>query len=126
MARRSKVTDIDVAISQILEEYHQSITDGMREAIVVIAENAKKRIKNDSPVKSGAYKKGWNVQTDPSRISVGAIVHNRTRYQLAHLLEHGHGGPVHARAIVHIAPAEQEAIKEFEKAVERIAQGQHY
>ena len=57
------------------------------------------------------------------------IIHNRTDYQLTHLLEKGHilkrGGRTLGRvpAKVHIAPVEERAIKNLEEAIEKIAKG---
>ena len=96
---------------------------------------AKEEVKAGSPVgkytkHKGRYKKGWAVKEETvSRLQAKAIVHNRTDYQLAHLLEKGHvlkrGGRTLGRvpAQVHIAPAEEHAIKNFEEAVEKIAKG---
>ena len=126
---KAKLTDLDKAVNEILTEYAGHMTEGMKIAVRTISENAKEETKAGSPVgkgrKAGKYRKGWAVRTEEERLSAESIVHNRTDYQLAHLLEKGHatrnGG--RTKAIPHIEPAEQKAIKELQKAVERLAQG---
>ena len=48
-------------------------------------------------------------------------VHSKNRYQIAHLLEHGHakrgGGRVAARP--HIAPAEEHGVTSLQEKIER-------
>lgn len=60
--------------------------------------------------KIGAYSKSWATKkVNENSHSLRMTVHSKNRYQLAHLLEHGHakrgGGRVAARP--HIAPAEE-------------------
>jgi hypothetical protein len=132
---RCKIENLDEAIGSILEEYRDDITEATKQAVKVVANVAKEEVKAGSPVgkytkHKGRYKKGWAVKEETvSRLQAKAIVHNRTDYQLAHLLEKGHvlkrGGRTLGRvpAQVHIAPAEEHAIKNFEEAVEKIAKG---
>jgi RNA 3'-terminal phosphate cyclase len=68
--------------------------------------------------KTGDYNKGWRLKKSGKKY----IVHNKTDYQLTHLLEHGHakrgGGRVEAK--IHIAPAEDRAISAFLQGIERV------
>ena len=127
---RAKLTDLDKAINEILTDYVGQMTEGMKEAVEIVADNAKEETKAASPVgkkgrKRGKYRKGWAVRTEEERMSATSIVHNRTDYQLAHLLEKGHalrqGG--RTKPIPHIEPAEQKAISELQRMVEKLAQG---
>jgi hypothetical protein len=67
-------------------------------------------------VDTGKYKKSWSVKNvTRSSESIDLVVHSRNRYQIAHLLEHGHakrgGGSVAARP--HIAPEEQRVMRSW-------------
>lgn len=123
--RRVKIDDFGAAVNKILADYGDSVTDAMREAIAEAAKVAKQETQAGSPVGyRGRYKKGWAVRGENERLRSQAVVHNRTDYQLAHLLEHGHalrnGG--RTRAIEHIKPAEEHAIENMEEAVKKIAE----
>lgn len=143
--RKIKINDLGKVVSEILQEYGNNVTAGTKKAVLEVAKIAQQETKAGSPVKSGgygnikrkqkqkpgSYRRGWAVREDVlDRFRTDAIVYNRTDYQLTHLLEKGHdvknrkGGPVigHARAIPHIEPAEQHAIKNLQEAVKRIAQ----
>ena len=130
--RRVKLINLDDAITDILAEYVGNVTEGTKKAVSVVAEEAKRELKASSPVHNrayegkrtpGRYAKGWAVKNQEERMRTQSIVHNRTDYQLAHLLEKGHalrqGG--RSPAITHIKPVEDRAISNITKAVERIA-----
>jgi len=123
---RVKIPELSSAIEEILEEYGDNVTEATRKAVVKVAEIAKKETQAGANVRTGKYRAGWKVKTDEtSRLRAEATVYNRSRYQLAHLLEKGHalrnGG--RAPAFPHIAPAEQKAIKNMEEAIKKIAEG---
>lgn len=120
-----RINDFDKELSKILKEYGENVKEKTQKAAKKAATIAKQETRADAPVKTGRYQKGFAVseeQVGPFPSSY--IVHNRTRYQLTHLLEKGHakrnGGRV--RGIPHFAPADEHAQKNFEKAVEKIAQ----
>ena len=129
MSRRIKIDNFGAELEKILEDYGQNVTEKTRAAVLEAAKVAKQETKAGAPVRKGKgggeYRKGWAVKEDAaSRLRTEAIVYNRSRYQLAHLLEKGHasrnGGRVAAR--VHIKPAEEHAIKNMEEAIQRIAE----
>lgn len=123
---KAKPADLEKIVSGILEEYAGDIEKGTRAAAKKFAEVAKKETREGSPERKGDYKKGWAVKENIRRLGTEEIVHNRTRYQLAHLLEKGHAkrGGGRTAAIPHIKPAEERAVKGFEEAVRKLAQGQ--
>ena len=70
----------------------------------------------------GAYAKSWAVKnTKENAHSLEVTVYSKNRYQLAHLLEHGHakrnGGRIAGKS--HIAPAEETGIRQLEAEIER-------
>ena len=82
----------------------------MKNAVKDTAKSVKKDIESSAPVLTGRYKKSWAVKNiSENANSIDIVVHSRNRYQLTHLLEHGHakrgGGRVAGKP--HIAPAEE-------------------
>ena len=77
------------------------------------------RITGNAPVKSGGYRGGWSskVTIQTGRGRYGRTVYNSPKYRLAHLLQHGHGGPRPARAYPHI-PQDDETEALLEKNIE--------
>ena len=114
------------AIMQGLNEYAELATEDMKKAVKAASKTVKKEIQAGAPQKSGAYSKSWAVKTvRETANSLEQTVHSKNRYQLAHLLEHGHakrgGGRVSGKA--HIAPAEQMGIEQLEDAIEKALGG---
>lgn len=114
------------AIMQGLNEYAELATEDMKKAVKAASKTVRKEIQAGAPQKSGAYSKSWAVKTvRETANSLEQTVHSKNRYQLAHLLEHGHakrgGGRVSGKA--HIAPAEQMGIEQLEDAIEKALGG---
>lgn len=110
-------------IAKGLEEYNQSVTDGIKEAVEKVSKNAESRLKATSPKNRGKYAKGWtSVNSYEDRRTKRKTVYNKRDYQLTHLLEKGHalrnGG--RSKAIVHIKPVEEAMIEEFEKEIKGV------
>jgi hypothetical protein len=98
------------AIMEELEKYSKLATDDLKAAVKETAASVRKDIQTGAPVDTGKYKKSWSVKNmHEDSQSIGLVVHSKNRYQLAHLLEHGHvkrgGGRVPAQP--HIASAEE-------------------
>ena len=118
---RVRIDQMAHVIMEGLQEYADLATDDLKKAVKKAGDEAKKDIQNNAPVKTGAYKKSWTVNTTKETSNaMEVVVHSRNRYQLAHLLEFGHAkrGGGRTRAFPHIAPAEQKAAELLEKEVE--------
>ena len=122
MGTRVNVDQLASAVMKELEDYADMTTDGMKAAVKKAADTVKKEISANAPSRTGKYAMSWATKTTQENSHVLEItVHSRNRYQLAHLLEHGHakrgGGRVAARP--HIAAAEEHGIEELEREIER-------
>ena len=124
-----KKISIDQLATEImagLEEYADLASDSVKAAVKKSGQTVRKEIRTNAPTDTKAYQKSWSVKTERETATrLHLVVHSRNRYQLAHLLEHGHakrgGGRVQAQP--HILPAEEEGIKQLETAIERELRG---
>lgn len=108
-------------IAKALRQYTDEVTDGLEEAKKRVAKETVKQLRATSPKLTGDYSRGWRSK----KVGTAQVIHNATNYQLTHLLEWGHakvgGGRVAPRP--HIRKAEQAAIDEFTKQVEKVIRG---
>lgn len=109
-------------ITKALKTYTTEVEEGLEKAKEKAAKDGAKTLKAVSPKgRTGKYAKGWRAKRDGK----AWVIHNATRYQIAHLLEKGHakrgGGRVPGR--VHIAPVEEQTIDQYEREVERVIRG---
>ena len=126
MSRRVSVNGMADAIMEELTKYSDLAADELKSAVKSTAQSVKKDIQASAPSRTGKYKKSWSVKTvKETSESIDLVVHSRNRYQLAHLLEHGHakrgGGRTQARP--HIAPAEQAGNEKLVKTIEQKLKG---
>ena len=120
--RRVSVDQMAEAITQSLGEYAELSNEVMKQSVTEVSQFVKKDIQVNAPVRTGKYKKSWaakKVQENANSLTMA--VHSRDRYQIAHLLEHGHARRNGDRvaAIPHIAPAEQRGAEELAEKIER-------
>lgn len=117
------MTSIDDMASEImsgLQEYADLADAEMKKAVKKTTTEVKKEIAANAPVKSGRYKKSWTTKTAKENShSLEMTVYSKDRYQIAHLLEHGHAkrGGGRVAAIPHIAPAEANGKQMLEKLI---------
>ena len=126
MSRTVSIDEMDNAIMEELEKYADLAADELKSAVKETAASVRKDIQAGAPVDTGKYKKSWsvkNVREDSESIEL--VVHSRNRYQIAHLLEHGHakrgGGRVAAKP--HIASAEQRGNEKLVQTIEQKLKG---
>ena len=119
------MTSVDDMASEImkgLQEYADLADTEMKKAVRKTATAVKKEISSNAPTDTGAYAKSWTAKkVSENSHKLEMTVHSKNRYQLAHLLEHGHakrgGGRVAARP--HIAPAEENGEELLENLIRK-------
>lgn len=126
MSERVSIDELDSVIMEELEKYSKVATEDLKDAVKETAVSVRKDIQAGAPTDTGKYKKSWSVKNlHEDGDSIELVVYSRNRYQIAHLLEHGHakrgGGRVAARP--HIAPAEQAGNEKLVKTIEQKLKG---
>lgn len=119
------MTSVDDMASEIMKgltEYADLADTEMKKAVRKTATEVKKELSCNAPKDTGAYSKSWATKkVRENSHSLEMMVHSKNRYQLAHLLEHGHakrgGGRVAARP--HIAPAEENGEELLENLIRK-------
>lgn len=113
-------------MEKILNDYSVEVKRATNNSIDVVAKQAVSKLKNSSPRKSGAYARGWGIKRERGSGGINTVtVHNKTNYQLTHLLENGHvirnkkGTYGRAPAHPHIKPVEEFAKSELPAEIER-------
>lgn len=118
--------EITGQIREMFDEYSVELKRATNNSIDVVAKESVKMLRFSSPKKTGSYARGWGIKRERGSGGINTVtVHNRTDYQLTHLLEKGHvvinGKGTYGRAPAHphIAPVEAWAISELPAEIER-------
>ena len=78
-------------IAMALAEYDQEIADKTKDCVDKVSKEGVNELKKSSPKLTGDYRRGWQKrEAYRDTRTKRNIVHNKTDYQLTHLLEHGH------------------------------------
>lgn len=118
------MNDLTTQLTAAMKQYTGIISDDIETALKDVGKQTVRRVKELSPKRTGAYKRGWTATIERKSGTIKVVVHNK-KYQLTHLLEHGHktksGGKV--KAYPHIAPAEEFAEAAAMAAIEKAVKG---
>lgn len=130
MSKTIKPEDLKNVLNDYLESYVEDIIEGVEETTDTLTKEAVQEIKQTSPRGKGSrekpYWKGWTKQkgkTNKGRYTVK--IHNKTNYQLTHLLEFGHvtRNGERTKAIPHIRPLEEKYKKLYEQKITTVIKG---
>lgn len=107
MARTIGIDSFRDAINDILEEYGDTARSAIEAATKETAKQVAKELQSAGDFNGGAeYRKGWTSRVELTRTGASAVVYNKAKPGLSHLLEFGHakrnGG--RTRAFNFIAP----------------------
>ena len=84
---------LETEVNAILDEYKEDVQESVKKTVRSIAQKAAKAVRAEAKIFHGSrYRKGWSFRfkTLKDKVDYQAIVYNKDRYQLAHLLEFGH------------------------------------
>lgn len=118
----TSIDDMADEIMKGLTEYADLADTAMKKAVRKTATSVKKEISANAPKRTEKYAKSWTTKkVKENSHSLEITVHSKDRYQIAHLLEHGHakrnGGRVAGKP--HIAPAEENGADLLESLIEK-------
>lgn len=121
MSTRIRPEELTDTIMGELTKYRDMAADELKEAVKETGKSVRKDISAAAPVRTGKYRKSWAAKTvSETAESIEVTVHSRNRYQIAHLLEHGHAkrGGGRVAAIPHIKPAEEKGAEDLVRKIE--------
>ena len=120
MARAVDANDFAPALSAALQYYDTALQEQIQKAVDDEAKLLKKDIAATSPDRTGKYKKGWKISKRyDGAFRYTVIVHNKPRYNLVHLIEHGrYGKGIGAKP--HILTAQQKHADELIKRIDDV------
>lgn len=122
MPQSISVGELARAVNSCLEEYADTAADTLKTAVKDAAKTVQNEIEANAPEDTGRYAKSWKTKTTKENASALEVtVYSKTQYRLTHLLEHGHAkrGGGRTTAQPHIAPAEQNGIRQLESEIRR-------
>lgn len=125
MSSSIKIENLQKEVMKYLEDYVEDIEEGVEEVTDKVSKEAVAELEQISPKRQGTrknpYHKGWTSKKEKKGRKYARKIHNKTNYQLTHLLENGHatrnGGRTKAQP--HIKPIEEKYSKVFENELKK-------
>lgn len=126
------MNDFSKELIGAMRQYADGIDKAIEKGLDTVAKEALRSVKNESPKRTGAYRRGWTIDKSRTAGNVSFVIYNKRHYRLTHLLENGHktryksgkyGSKAMSRKIAHIAPAAERAALEAIKSVEKAVKG---
>lgn len=90
--------DTFLQINKVLAQYTKNINSDLDQVMSSVAQEAKQKLKVDSPQDSGDFAKGWAVEHSKGEY----VVYNKQHY-LTHLLENGHDVVAYGKKVGHVS-----------------------
>jgi hypothetical protein len=123
MTKSVTIDNLSAEIVLAVQQYTDDVAADIELELAQTAKDVHKDVAAGSPVDTGAYRKGWRVKREASSSGkVRYIVYQKSKPQLAHLLEFGHakasGGRVEGRP--HIRPAYDRHVPKMADRIKRI------
>lgn len=118
----AKTESVTAQMKEILDEVNKEVKEAAENGIKKVSKESVSKLRNTSPKKTGSYAKGWTVKKEGE---MDVVVHNRTDYQLTHLLENGHvvrnkkGTYGRTSGTKHIKPVEDWAVDALPEEIMR-------
>lgn len=122
-----KGIEIALKVGEILDNYSEETKRAIVKAQEKVGREVRDRLRDTSPRKTDDYTGGWAIKREREEGGLTIIVYNKEKPGFTHLLENSHviknksgawgrTSPGHGQ-IVHIKPAEEWGIEEFERRV---------
>lgn len=115
----TNINQIAYEIARQLRVYGNILQEDVEKEAKRLAQEGRKRLKVTSPIRTGAYARGWKVKKKGKNY----VIYN-SNYRLTHLLEKRHkkkGGKGFTAPQKHIEPVETFVVREFTEFIERLA-----
>ena len=114
------MTTLDEQLADVLDNYATDLRAAINADTEAAAQQLKKAISAEAPVKSGKLKKSWRVAKEyVGGIDLKTIVHS-TDFRKAHLLENGHltrDGLTRTKPTYYVSKNAERIMKEDEQTV---------